>query len=204
MAAKKKIVRAGVRILCRHLQNVIRNRKQRKSRRCWVRPWILRRRQEGASVKLLAELAKDDLDAYKTHLRMSKVKFEEPLQCHPLYRKKNTLLREALPARLKLVVVLRYLATGDSESQHSRLRFVFHATERLFSTVKQCSKSLNQCRRSTKVEVRFSPLWFCLVINPLTNLLNSTGYGFNIRLNNTTLSKLNHLLYMDDLQLYAS
>jgi hypothetical protein len=41
-------------------------------------------------------------------------------------------------------------------------------------------------------------------INPLTNLLNSTGYGFNIRLNNTTLSKLNHLLYMDDIKLYAS
>jgi hypothetical protein len=38
----------------------------------------------------------------------------------------------------------------------------------------------------------------------LTNLLNSTGYGFNIRLNNTTLSKLNHLLYMDDIKLYAS
>jgi hypothetical protein len=44
-----------------------------------------------------------------------------------------------------------------------------------------------------------SPLWFCLAINPLTNLLNSTGYGFNIRLNNTTLSKLNHFLYMDDM-----
>jgi hypothetical protein len=43
-----------------------------------------------------------------------------------------------------------------------------------------------------------------LAINPLTNLLNSTGYGFNIRLNNTTLSKLNHLLYMDDIKLYAS
>jgi hypothetical protein len=49
-----------------------------------------------------------------------------------------------------------------------------------------------------------SPLGFCLAINPLTNLLNSTGYGFNIRLNNTTLSKLNHLLYMDDIKLYAS
>jgi hypothetical protein len=48
------------------------------------------------------------------------------------------------------------------------------------------------------------PLWFCLAISLLTNLLNSTGYGFNIRLNNTTLSKLNHLLYMDDIKLYAS
>jgi hypothetical protein len=49
-----------------------------------------------------------------------------------------------------------------------------------------------------------NPLWFCLAINPLTNLLKSTGYGFNIRLNNTTLSKLNYLLYMDDIKLYAS
>jgi hypothetical protein len=49
-----------------------------------------------------------------------------------------------------------------------------------------------------------SPLWFCLAINLLTNLLNSTGYGFNIRLNNTTLFKLNHFLYMDDIKLYAS
>jgi hypothetical protein len=49
-----------------------------------------------------------------------------------------------------------------------------------------------------------SPLWFCLAINSLTNLLNSTGYGFNIRVNNTTLSKLNHLLYMDGIKLYAS
>jgi hypothetical protein len=48
-----------------------------------------------------------------------------------------------------------------------------------------------------------SPLWFCLAINPLTNLLNSTGYGFNIRLYNN-LSKLNHLLYMDEIKLYAS
>jgi hypothetical protein len=33
-----------------------------------------------------------------------------------------------------------------------------------------------------------SPLWFCLAINPLTNLLNSTGYGFNIRLFPTLIS----------------
>jgi hypothetical protein len=54
------------------------------------------------------------------------------------------------------------------------------------------------------VQPVISPLWFCLAVNPLTNLLNSTECGFNIRLNNTTLSKLNHLLYMDDIKFYAS
>lgn len=46
---------------------------------------------------------------------MSEDKFEELLQkVSPFIQKKNTLLRDALPARLKLQVVLRYLATGDS------------------------------------------------------------------------------------------
>lgn len=61
------------------------------------------------------ELATDDLDAYKNHLRMSEEKFEELLQkVSPFIQKKTTLLRDALPARIKLQVVLRYLATGDS------------------------------------------------------------------------------------------
>jgi hypothetical protein len=61
-----------------------------------------------------------------------------------------------------------------------------------------------QIKRGIDQGDSLSPLCFCLAINPLTNLLNSSGYGFNIRLNNTTLSKLNHLLYMDDIKLYAS
>jgi hypothetical protein len=61
-----------------------------------------------------------------------------------------------------------------------------------------------QIKRGVYQGDSLSPLWFCLAINPLTNLLNKTGYGFNIRLNNTTLSKLNHLLYMDDIKLNAS
>lgn len=115
MAAKKRIVRAGVCIVCECLENVIRNRKKRKPRRWWVRPWILRRRYEGASVKLLVEWARDDLDTYKNHLRMSEEKFEELLlKVSTSIQKKKTLLRDALPARLKLQVTLKYLATGDS------------------------------------------------------------------------------------------
>jgi hypothetical protein len=50
-------------------------------------------------------------------------------------------------------------------------------------------------------EILFSPFMvFVLAINPWTNLLNSTGYGINIRLNNITLFKLNQLLYMDDIK----
>jgi hypothetical protein len=50
----------------------------------------------------------------------------------------------------------------------------------------------------------FSPLWFCLALNPLSYLLNRTNYGFGINSNNQEMQRLNHLLYMDDIKLYAA
>ena len=49
-----------------------------------------------------------------------------------------------------------------------------------------------------------SPLWFCLALNPLSHILDASGYGYNIRHNKTTLHKITHLMYMDDIKLYAS
>jgi hypothetical protein len=46
----------------------------------------------------------------------------------------------------------------------------------------------------------WSPLWFCLAMNPLSNLLSRTKLGYKIDKNQT----LSHLLYMDDLKLYAT
>ncbi|CAK1589159.1 unnamed protein product [Parnassius mnemosyne] len=48
-----------------------------------------------------------------------------------------------------------------------------------------------------------SPLWFCLALNPLSNLLNRTDKGYKIT-NGNTHHTLSHLLYMDDIKLYAS
>lgn len=49
-----------------------------------------------------------------------------------------------------------------------------------------------------------SPLWFCLAMNPLSKMLNATKYGFLIKSATRHSYKLNHLLFMDDLKLYAS
>jgi hypothetical protein len=46
-----------------------------------------------------------------------------------------------------------------------------------------------------------SPLWFCLALNPLSKMLNSTSKGYKINVNAN--KKLNHILFMDDLKLYA-
>lgn len=51
-------------------------RKKRKTRRFWVRQWISRRNQLGASEGLLKEIALEDKEEYRNHLRMSEKKIQ--------------------------------------------------------------------------------------------------------------------------------
>lgn len=44
-----------------------------------------------------------------------------------------------------------------------------------------------------------SPLWFCLALNPLSNILNRSAYSYCM----DQQTKITHLFYMDDLKLYA-
>ena len=57
--------------LVNEIQNILVNQKKRKRRRWWVRSWILRRNKWGASEMILKELALEDCDTYRNHLRMS-------------------------------------------------------------------------------------------------------------------------------------
>lgn len=49
----------------------------------------------------------------------------------------------------------------------------------------------------------FSPLWFCLGLNPLSRLLNDSGSGLHINNDNDNTQTLTHLMYMDDIKLYS-
>lgn len=117
--ALKSAVSEVVRTLTVMLQEELRTillSKGRK-RRFWVRQWILRRNRLGASESLLRELALEDREEYRNHLRMSEEKFEELLlKIHSRIKKSDTVMRQAISPRLKLQVTLRYLATGDSFS----------------------------------------------------------------------------------------
>lgn len=48
-----------------------------------------------------------------------------------------------------------------------------------------------------------SALWFCLAINPISNALNRTTYGFKLK-SHENARQVTHLLYMDDLKLFAA
>lgn len=49
-----------------------------------------------------------------------------------------------------------------------------------------------------------SPLWFCLALNPLSNMLNERNGGYGIVKTENQTYRLTHLLYMDDLKIYSS
>lgn len=113
-SSKKAVMRTSVRLLCsqisQELQNELKKFKNKKTRRWWVKKWILRRNTLGASEHLLREFATEDESLYKNHLRMSKDQFEVLLhRITPKIQKRNTIMRNALPARTKLEITLRFL-----------------------------------------------------------------------------------------------
>lgn len=62
-------------------------------------------------------MAAEDECLFKNHLWMSETLFENLLlKVTPLIEKQDTLMRECIPVKIKLQIILRYLATGDSYS----------------------------------------------------------------------------------------
>ncbi|GBP05067.1 hypothetical protein EVAR_3405_1 [Eumeta japonica] len=89
--------------------------KKKRKRKIWVRNWISRRQDLGASAQLLTEMRVEDAAGYKNHLRMLPHQFDFLLsQVESAIQKQDIHMRNAIPAKVKLEVTLRYLATGDS------------------------------------------------------------------------------------------
>lgn len=71
-------------------------------------------------------------------------------------------------------------------------------------------KTQQGCLETESINIRrgifqgdsLSALWFCLALNPLSNALNTSKYGFDLKSTEHTKT-LSHLLYMDDLKIYA-
>lgn len=84
-------------------------------KRLWVRKWISRRNMRGASALLLNELRTEDPQEYRLCLRLTPDAFDRLLKLIlPVIQRSDTLMREAIPARIKLEITLNFLATGNS------------------------------------------------------------------------------------------
>lgn len=86
-----------------------------KKKKMWVRKWINRRHELGASNGLIMEIALEDPKEYFATLRMTESCFNFLLmKMQSSIQRKDTQLRSAIPARTKLQAVLYLLATGCS------------------------------------------------------------------------------------------
>lgn len=122
----RRVLNIGIKELCEQML-------KRKKRRWWVRSWILRRNDLGASARLFKELELEDPSSYANILRMSVPKFKELLELvTPLIQKKDTKFRQAIPSKTKLEITLRYLATGDSYKSLAYLFRVPHNSISVF------------------------------------------------------------------------
>ncbi|CAH2010196.1 unnamed protein product [Acanthoscelides obtectus] len=89
----------------------------------WVRSWISRRLDSGFFAQLVKELHSEDMNSYANFLRMSNKDYEYLLQkVEPLITKQDTHLRLAISPSERLMLTLRFLATGD----------IYHSLQYLF------------------------------------------------------------------------
>ena len=89
----------------------------KRQRNIWTRAWMKRRAERGAYVQLVQELATEDDVAFRRYFRMNREQFEYLLhRIENTITRKDTVMRDAISARERLCITLRYLATGETFS----------------------------------------------------------------------------------------
>ena len=89
--------------------------RQRPRRRhnMWVRPWLLQREERGAYHNIITELYATDIPGFTNFMRMTPELFEMiKTRLEPCLARQATNYRAPISVGEKLVLTIRYLATG--------------------------------------------------------------------------------------------
>ncbi|KAF2905500.1 hypothetical protein ILUMI_00666 [Ignelater luminosus] len=90
---------------------------EHKNKRLWSREWLLRRdsKELGACSFVEHELQEEDYNLYKNYLRMDKCVFEKLLRLiEEDIAKQDMQFRKSISPRFRLMITLRFLATGET------------------------------------------------------------------------------------------
>jgi hypothetical protein len=105
---------------------ITRRRRRRRNRTQWVKQWLSRRRNYGACASFVNELPVEDPMQLRNVLRVSAVEIEELVGwIGPAVQKQDTTMRMAIPVRERLLVTMRFLATGTYLVLTSNVNNVF-------------------------------------------------------------------------------
>ncbi|XP_058122877.1 uncharacterized protein LOC131293855 [Anopheles ziemanni] len=123
-----------------------RQRNRRIVRRWWMRPIFFRRQEDGNRLldNIVAEQANETMINF---LRMKKEDFDVLLDMiRPEINRMNTNMRDSITAQERLLITLRYLATGET---FSSLQYLFRVSRSSISNiVKETCSCLTKALRS--------------------------------------------------------
>ena len=108
---------AGLLVHLRHQQQLAAERRQRRPRSCWVKPWKTQERKEDQSpyFQLMRELEHHDVPAFIRYLRFQPEMFHEmEHRLHNPCSRVFTFMRRPLEVGERIAITLRYLATGET------------------------------------------------------------------------------------------
>lgn len=105
--------------------------KKRRTRKWWIKPWLNRKRGQRGNIELTNEFIEGgDLKSYQNFLRMDEGTFNKLLEKIRPSITKHSIYRECISAKDKLIITLRYLATGES---YRSLMYSFRISESAIS-----------------------------------------------------------------------
>jgi hypothetical protein len=97
----------------------------------WERKWLARRSTHGGSALLLEELYAEDPAEYRACMRMSPECFDTLYDLiDNAIQRSDTMIRDAVPSRIKLEITLSFLATGNS---YRNLQHLFRVSKAAIS-----------------------------------------------------------------------
>ena len=86
---------------------------QERSKR--VRPWIARRKSDGAFYTIFQELKQEDAEGFRSYVRLNTTSLEKLVELlPPSLLKKDIFMRECIKPEEMCSIALRYFASGES------------------------------------------------------------------------------------------
>ena len=106
---------------------------EKRMRSICVKDWVRGRQSEGFCAKLLIEMRAGESNLYQNFVRMTADQFDELLGLvKPYIQKADTQLRASIFASDRLILTLRYLATGDN---FRSLQYLFRIPQTTISRI---------------------------------------------------------------------
>lgn len=131
-------------------------RRRRRSQRRWWMTSLFKSRNRYRGTDMIDDLtAEIGYGLFENFCRMKSTDFETLLQqIGPKISKQDTTFREAIPATERLMVTLRYLATGDS---FTSLMYTFKISKQLISRIipEGCSAIIECLKEYVKVSKKY-------------------------------------------------